>query len=155
MRRWDIQAVIGIIGIFGVAAGLVFVGVQVRQANDIAYAEALTWMEESRLISHQAIIDNAEVWRKGCAGDALSADDHIVFEYLIRNEIVIMRYRYLRALFFDPMRYTPGRVLENTVKIFGTCPAMKDEFMKHSPDYWYPIGNFTQALHDEIAGIDD
>lgn len=155
MRRWDLQTVIGIIGIFGVVAGLVFVGVQIRQANDIAYAELTTWMEESRLISHQAIIDNAEVWRKGCAGDALSADDQIIFEHFVRNEIVIMRYRHLRSLFFDPMRYSPERVLENTVKFFGRCPGMKDEFMKHDPDYWYPTGGFARALHDEIAGLDN
>ncbi len=152
MSQVNIRSILEIIGVMAVITGLGSVGFELRQSNDIAYAEITTWMEESRLITHQATIENAEVWQKGCSGAELRDDQKVIFEYLIRNEIVIMFYRWLRADQFERILNEPHDVVVTTVTNFETCGILKTEFMKRDPTHWTAVATmpFVEAIREEI-----
>ena len=86
------------IGIVAIVASLIFVGLQLRQADDIAFAElseatAMRGIEMSALIA-----DHADVWRKACLGEELSSAEHIIaanifFRYQQGNFNAWTRYR--------------------------------------------------------------
>jgi hypothetical protein len=74
-----------LIGILAIVASLIFLGLQIRQTQAIATSDMnasalLTTLEESN-----AIIENAEVWAKGNAGEDLSAVEEVIFERLVLN----------------------------------------------------------------------
>ena len=74
-----------LIGIVAIIASLIFLGLQIRQTQAIATSEMnagalITTLEESN-----AIIENAEIWAKGNAGEDLTAIEEVVFERLVLN----------------------------------------------------------------------
>ena len=81
-----------IIGLFGVIASLIFVGVQVRQTQVIAEGESAMYSIEVTVATRQMLIDNIDVWTKGCAGETMSAAEEAAFVQVLRG--------YLQANFF-------------------------------------------------------
>jgi hypothetical protein len=66
------------IGLLGVIGSLVFVGLQLRQSEDIAFSDvsesSVTWgIELSSLIA-----DHVDVWHKACLGEELSPQERII-----------------------------------------------------------------------------
>ncbi len=81
-----------VIAIFALVASLIFVGLQVKQTQQIGQGEA-TGIYMNSLNSFQSlIIENAEVWRNGCMDEELSEADQTIFAQLY--------YSYLRTSFF-------------------------------------------------------
>ena len=74
-----------LIGIAAIVASLVFVGLELRQSQQIALNEAAfttaSWYMETR----SEINANADVWTKGNAGEALNRAEFAIYENLIRN----------------------------------------------------------------------
>jgi len=68
-----------VIGIFALVASLVFVGLQMKQTQEIGQGEAAAGVLESTNAFRSMIIDNAEVWRSGCMGEELSENDQLKF----------------------------------------------------------------------------
>ena len=90
MNSTNLHDWLQIIGIAAVVASLVFVGLQLKQADEVAYAElsessAVRGIEESALIS-----EHAEIWRRACLDEELTAAEKIIagniyFRYLQGN----------------------------------------------------------------------
>jgi len=71
-----------LIGMAAIVASLIFVGVQVNQAEEIATIEMLSAGSERQRDIARLIIENADVWRRGCVGDELSDVDATIFSQL-------------------------------------------------------------------------
>lgn len=91
MKSGTVKDALEIVGIFALVASLVFVGLQMRQAQKIAIAETQLGLMEGWLQVNQAINDNAPVWVRGGAGDSLGAADSVVFANLVLmvNEVAV------------------------------------------------------------------
>ena len=66
------------IGLLGIIGSLIFVGLQLRQAEDVALSDlgesSITWgIELSSLIA-----DHADVWQRACLGDELSPSEQVI-----------------------------------------------------------------------------
>jgi hypothetical protein len=79
-----------IVGLAAVVGSLIFVGLQLKQADDIAYAE-LSDSSVARGIEHRALIaDHANTWQKACLGAELTAEEKVIagtiyFNYVHAN----------------------------------------------------------------------
>lgn len=79
-----------IIGITAVVASLIFVGLQIKQSDDIALADVLG-NTAARAIDERALIAaHAETWHKACVGEQLTASEstiaaNIYFNYVQSN----------------------------------------------------------------------
>ena len=85
MKTADWKVTAEFFGIAAVVASLVFVGLELRQSQQVALNEAAyttaSWYFETRA----EVNANAEVWSKGNAGEQLSAAEIVIYENLIRN----------------------------------------------------------------------
>jgi len=79
-----------IIGIAAVVASLIFVGLQIKQSDDIALAEVLESVA-ARGIEERALMSaHAVAWQKACLGEQLTAQERLIagniyFNYLQNN----------------------------------------------------------------------
>ena len=80
-RDW--RSIAEYVGILAVVLSLVFVGLQMRQTNDVAYMELDTAMVGIMAESADLITTNADVWVKGNAGDDLSPAESAIYYELI------------------------------------------------------------------------
>ena len=87
-----------LIGIAAIVASLVFVGLQMMQARDIAISDGNLANAANKIERNNAIVQNPDIWVRGNAGEELNQEDAAVFRYLIQNvvdtaffEIVRMR----------------------------------------------------------------
>jgi hypothetical protein len=86
-----------LVGLFGVIASLVFVGVQVRQTQVIAEGESAMLSIEPTVAARQLLIDNIDTWIKGCAGEKMSAAEEAKFAQLHRAYTQIAYFAWLTA----------------------------------------------------------
>jgi hypothetical protein len=63
-----------IIGMLGIIASLVFVGLQVNQTQRVGEGEEIASFVELSTNMRTLFIEHADVWRKACAGEELSAE---------------------------------------------------------------------------------
>ena len=68
-----------LIGIAAIVASLIFVGLQMRQAEVIAQSEMHTSILANRIAMHAAIIEHPDIWVRGNKGDKLEEDESAIF----------------------------------------------------------------------------
>jgi len=81
-----------IVGIFAVVVSLVFVGLQMRQTQEIAMAE-MRWNNMiAEMEAHSAIYEFPDIWAKGNAGETLNPSETVIYATLIRNFNALLFY---------------------------------------------------------------
>jgi len=85
MTKFGYREVAEVIGFVAIIASLVFVGLELRQSQQIAQVEAsatrAVWFFDNRA----AINQYADVWNKGNSGTELSNAEATIYSNLIRN----------------------------------------------------------------------
>ncbi len=80
-RNW--RSIAEFVGILAVVLSLMFVGLQMRQTNDVAYMELDTTMVGIAVDTAELIATNSEIWVKGNAGEELDASETAVYTEMI------------------------------------------------------------------------
>ena len=92
-----------IVGMVGIMASLIFVGVQVRQTQRVGEGQEVTGFIEMSLAHRTLQLENIEVWRKVCSGEELEGEErqkgallfraYLEFSYAggIANEVNMMQ----------------------------------------------------------------
>lgn len=71
-----------LVGIVAIVASLVFVGLRLRQSQEIALADLKASFASASIEIASLIADNSEVWAKGIAGEVLDeSDDSVVHSF--------------------------------------------------------------------------
>lgn len=95
MRKTNWKDIAELIGIVSIVASLIFVGLQMQQAEDIAMAE-LNASDVSTNIDLAALInEHTDVWRRGNAGESLNPDETIIYENLLKSMNDVSFFGYL------------------------------------------------------------
>lgn len=93
MKQAKLRDWLEIIGIFAVVVSLVFVGLQMRQTQEIAVAE-MGWNNMiAEMESRSAIYEFPEIWAKGNAGETLKPSETVIYTTLIRDFNSLHYYR--------------------------------------------------------------
>jgi len=74
-----------LIGITAIVASLIFVGLQMKQARNIAISDGNLANAANKIERNNAIIENPVIWTKGSSGGKLDENDAVVFRNLVRN----------------------------------------------------------------------
>lgn len=68
MRMESWKHVAEAIGVAAIIASLIFVGLQIRQEDDIARLELIDKSTDQQCELQEWIAENADLWIRGCAG---------------------------------------------------------------------------------------
>ena len=100
-NRW--KGLIDIVGFIAIVASLIFVGMELRQSRAIAIGDGALLNAEVEIATNDAINANSVVWISGNNGEALSDQDAVIFENLVKNKAThaFMQYVSLKRLDFD------------------------------------------------------
>jgi hypothetical protein len=98
MRKIGIKDTVELIGIAAIVASLVFVGIQLRQEQEIAIADTFGSVSEMTVEISIFIGQNMGIWKKGMNGGELSPDEFGVFQGLYsavesHNQRMFVRWR--------------------------------------------------------------
>lgn len=80
MNRKDMAEAIGLVAI---VASLVFVGLQLRQTQDIGLAEGYSMAISNWTEVASEITENVDIWRRGVAGQDLDENEATIFANLV------------------------------------------------------------------------
>ncbi len=85
MKSVNWRALAEVVGIAAIVASLIFVGLQLRQSQDIALSELSASRHASRVELNNAITHHADIRARGNAGDELDNADSVIFRSLIHS----------------------------------------------------------------------
>ena len=94
-----------VIGIFAVVVSLVFVGLQIRQDQDIAIVDSMPIRFEHAELLANLVEENRDIWVAGLDGDELSKEDFAVFAAIA--EVLEQHYLHLYVRFLRIGPLTP------------------------------------------------
>ncbi len=82
-KEWN--EIAELVGIAAVVGSLIFVGLQMKQAQEIANAERRMMRVANQIEMNNAINENPDVWARGLSGEELSTSEAVIFENLLTN----------------------------------------------------------------------
>ena len=83
MKKIDIAQTITILANIGVILGIVFLAIQLQQQQRGTEVDSGYRLQESGRAVRGMIIENADIWRRGNAGEALDPTEVVIYEELI------------------------------------------------------------------------
>ena len=94
MKSLNRKDIAELLGLAAIVASLVFVGVQMRQTQDIAIAEGYSSLFAARIEVGNSIKEHVDIWKKGTAGEKLQEKDLAIFAILVNqlNENAVQAY---------------------------------------------------------------
>ena len=139
MNKEKLSDWIQIVGLFAVFASLLFVGYEIRQSGQVAKEETLL-SEQANVISiENLVVENADVWLRGCLGEELEPSEnviftHIYYTYMYQQFLQWMRVREGISLASD--RLTVDNMAKNLYRSAGLRREwrLNGEWRQHVPD---------------------
>ena len=93
--RW--KEIIELVAVFSIVASLIFVGLQIKQEQEIAAANSVSMAAEGNRYWAKLVLENTEVWLKGLSGDPLSTNEAEQFRSLAAAYRIERFARWFRA----------------------------------------------------------
>ena len=99
MKKTSWKDIAELIGMTAIVLSLIFVGLQLRQSQQLAHEEIVNYSIERQNALRELIVANAEIWQKACVGEPLDPIsriiaakiygawmDHVATEWSVRAE---------------------------------------------------------------------
>ena len=151
-----------LVGIVAIVASLIFVGLELRQARDIALSERAVTMLLSEIEARRPIYEFPDIWARGNAGEELNRSEAVIYRTLIRdiNAYAYQR-RYSASLMDDQPSFNSatwdlaGFLYENP-GARKEWELLRDMFRRHraphvSREY---RGEFAEAVRADMEALD-
>ena len=125
-RNWkDIGELVGIAAIVG---SLIFVGLQMKQDQQIAITETFSTATEATSNLATLIGANSETWEKGLDGGELSIGDEIEFLAMV---VAVEAYHVNMYIRFDRLELgPPERIMRSYAYAIYVHPGLRQAFLK-------------------------
>ena len=150
-----------LLGMAAVVASLVFVGLQIRQSDEIAMVELLDNAADRNLELGALRASHADVWQRACSGDELSPSEKIVassiyFSFVSNNWNAWARTRATGYGLAEP-KYFTDRVAANIYRYPGLREIARSyrDWRTGTSELdaeYMPI--FQEAIQDRLAELD-
>ena len=85
MKTMNLKVIVETIGIFAIVASLIFVGLQMRQSQEIAIAETFLSITTGEIELYKITNEHAELWEKANSGAELSDAEALIFKNLVAS----------------------------------------------------------------------
>lgn len=126
MKKPDWKATAELVGIAAVVASLVFVGIQLRQEQEIAIVDTYGSVVESNQAVLSLIGEHPEIWEKGLLGNELSSSDEIVFSGMVRAVFSRHAQMYIRFTRIGPGN--PDKLLQDFAYAIYIFPGLRRQW---------------------------
>ena len=161
LNKVDWKGTAELIGLAAIVASLIFVGLQMRQDQGIAQAQAL--VDASAVVTdlNQFIENNKEVWIKGLDGAELSLEDNFTFRALCRANYLRKIAHWERAKRLDIGN--PDFIAQGFAYAIHVYPGLRryfDEVIESFEEQRSAFGHtrsddgFTSAVEASLAELD-
>jgi len=118
-----------LIGIIAIVVSLIFVGLQLRQSQQLGYSEILANFNDRKAAVSELLTDHAEIWHKACSGDVLDESSKIIARVLFD---AVLRDVYLEYVAYDigiaSSDSAKRRLIEGFAARLWKYPGMKQMF---------------------------
>ena len=150
-----------LVGLAALVASLIFVGLQMRQDQEIAEAQA--YIDASAVVTelNQYLENNKEVWTKGLDGADLSPADKLTFHMLCRTVLLRKIAHWERARRLDAGN--PDFIAQSFAYDIYVYPGLRryfNEFVESFEERRSAFGRtrgdggFTSAVEGSLAELD-
>ena len=127
MKEKNWKDIVELVGIAAIVGSLIFVGLQVRQDQQIAIAATFSTAIEATSNLATLIEADAETWKKGLDGGELSAADEIKFLAMVAAVEAYQLNMYIR---FDRLEIgDPERTYRNYAYAIYLHPGLRKAFL--------------------------
>ena len=161
LKKVDWKGTAELVGLAAIVVSLIFVGLQMRQDQEIAEAQA--YIDASALLIdlNQFIENNKEVWIKGLDGAELSLADKLTFDILCRTIYLRQIAQWERAKRLDtgnPDFYAQSYAYD--IHVYPGLRRFFDEVIESLEERRRPFGRtrgddtFTSAVEASLAELD-
>jgi len=132
-----------VIGFFALVASLIFVGLQIRQDQEIAIVEAMSHRFENAEALTNLVDENPAIWTRGLDGEELSTEDFAIFSAITKVVEEHYRQMYIRFLRIGP--FLPEVAARDYAYVLYHRPTLRRLFEARS--------EFTSS-RDKAFGLD-
>ncbi len=148
MKTRDWKDAAELVGIAAIVASLIFVGMQMKQAQEIANADRRMMLVANKIEVNNAIIENADIWARGLSGQGLSTTEAVIFENLIVNLNSFVHFNWRAAHDVGSGIGATGTVAYFSVLLYENPGARRAWESKHD---WYENNDSMLMPGVEIA----
>ena len=136
MEKTNWRAFAELIAVVSVVLSLIFVGSELRLSRAVAVSENFANVSDRALTFRQALVENADVWRKGCLGEEMTETERVQFFSLLE----MFNFR----LFASWQNATSG-----------TSARDPDAFARSVARtmYWFPAFLIHESLNSSTEGV--
>ena len=161
LNKVDWKGTAELIGLAAIVASLIFVGLQMRQDQEIAEAQAYVDASALLIELNQYIENNKEVWIKGLDGAELSLVDKLTFRALCRANFLRKISHWERAKRLDAGN--PDFIAQSFAYEIQVYPGLRryfDEVIESFEEQRSAFGHtrsddtFTSAVEASLAELD-
>lgn len=164
MKQAKLRDWLEIIGILAVVVSLVFVGLQIRQTQDIAISDMQWNSIIAEIESRSAIYKYPDIWAKGNAGKTLTPTEAVIYSTLIRDFNSVQFYRVSNFLKITGDESALGIIISDTSGFLFDNPgarrewnALRDTFRRHREPHI--VGElrspFEEQVRAQLAVLDE
>ena len=86
MRQTNWKDIAELIGIAAIVASLVFVGMQMKQSQQLAFAESAQMMRANAIEQGSLEAQHVDVWLRGNSGEELNREERAIYEILFTQK---------------------------------------------------------------------
>ena len=168
MRRPDWKEIAELVGIAALVASLVFVGLQMKQAQELAMSENDMALLQSQIEIRNALNEHAVIWSKAHASEPLDATERVVFLNLVTMLNDAAFFDYMRADRLN-QRDIAQVILHDFAAFLFDHPAARREWLEReehlirnrsvlAPDaddfsFWKETISASLAVLDRTSGV--
>jgi len=115
-----------VIGFFALVASLIFVGLQIRQDQEIAIVEAVSHRFENAEALANLVHENSVIWTRGLDGEELSTEDFAIFSAITKVVEEHYRQTYIRFQRIGP--FSPELAAQDYAYVLYHRPMLRRLF---------------------------
>jgi hypothetical protein len=142
-----------VIGIAAIVASLIFVGLQLKQSDEIALAEALENVTLIGIEERALIAAHADTWGKACLGEQLTAQERVIAANIFFNYIQNSFNSWIRIRETGIGGTSAQYYIDSSAANIHRYPGFKQIFLSYSG--WSELGarNTGELVTDFSAAI--
>ena len=163
MKNVTWRELVEVVGVLSIVASLIFVGLELRQAQQIAVIDSSATRAGWFFANRASIKEHADVWHKGNSGSDLTPAEQIIFSNLVRDIHTNNRFTWSRErrLGDDGQDYAAHEL----TWILYQNPAARNEWERYirnneamrrtlMPTRYASSGSFTNIVSADLEKLD-
>ena len=123
MNKSNWKDIAELVGIAAIVVSLVFVGLQLRQEQNIALAQIFADHDDTKIEWARLVAENNDVWVRGLKGEDLSENEMAVYNSLAAAYFHMENDRYRRATLIS--RIEPVAITRDFAHVIHSYPGLE------------------------------